>query len=449
MYERFKNAVIKNRKPVIASKTDAVGFYGDCGLFGMCGNNDLMSLVMQDTSLSAWLSWHENNEAKIYVRMLRWRGPEGSAAGQGIGSGAISNPCSDPDSWEWGVGSILLQKGLLGREGESIDITDVGERYCDVQPIYTLDGTPISNDLEWQALGAGEVLRDDIQRMLITGNPSNSGEFKGLELLVNTGYTDIDSGNAMPWVDSLVVDWDSNDIMDSVTINGTAWKIRQVVTAMVRRIRQRAKSRGGIAAGDMVLMVNEDMRQTLMDAWACSAICASEDWAATTGGVVGILDTIQARDLKNGWLAGGLFGDGMLPVDGQPISLLVNPWLEGTWDADAGAFVSDLYILTRKVGAREILYGIYHNMNAGSQAFASQAGYQRFTTTDGGRFLIGSSVTNLCIKAKTWIKPGLYCSAPWAQGRLTNIAYNTVLDPVSPVPGSDYYYANPTEAECS
>lgn len=414
------------RQKLTATETT---LYGCCGLFSVCGPDALLSRVIIEDKFSTWIGWQENNDCYQFVKTLAWIGIEGTSSGSP--QSAAGGPCDDPPSVEWGTCEYLIEKGLLRQCGQALDITRVGERYCDKQPIYTLDGQRINNDLEWQAVMAGQVLQAELNRLLIVGNKSNPGEFDGLEQLVNTGYVDVHTGNPCPAVDSIVVDWGGGVMNDSLI---------ETVIAIIRRIRQRASRAGGIAAEDMVIMMPSFLRDCFMNAWVCYGICDENQSGMARW---------ETRDRSEKYIGGGLFGDGYITVDGTDVSILVNDWIPVTQSAPY--FCSDIYILTRRIGNLPVLYGQWMNMNQGAAALAKQLGFSHFTTSDGGRFIHFAKVDNLCIQTCTAMRPALFLMAPWAQARIDTVCCEPQggLEPELPQPG-DYFYggSSPSEATC-
>jgi len=413
--------------------------YDSCGFFNICGDADLMSTVIEDDGFMAWLNWYENNNENVFVKTLAWRGPEGTiAGGESLTNGAISDHCADPEEWEFGTCEILLEKGLYGRQGDPISLARVGERYCEQQPVYTLDGKPIENDLEWQVLGAGMVLKEDISRHLVTGSGA-SGQMTGLESLIVTGYTDVRTGADCTTMDSIVYNWGNTAI--GSTVNG--FTIKQVLSAIIHRLRYKAKGLGGIGVGDMVIMLPTYLRNCLVETWACVTNCDG----SVSDGVTVSIDAFRAQEKKDAWLDGGAFGDGFIPVDGLPVSFLVNDWIP---IASSGAgYSSDIYVLTRRLGAREVLYGMYQNLEMGASAFTQEAGYSQYRAIDGGKFLTMTAIDNLCVQTKVWTRPGVYLAAPWAQAVINNVMCSDALEPISTDAFSSYFYEeDPTAPVC-
>jgi len=427
-YGQPGNHNMKHAQKQVLTAVDET-LYGCCGLFSVCGPDAILSRVIQDTKFSTWLGWQQNNDCYQFVKTITWIGQEGTAA-HDVESSAGA-PCDEPPTVEWGACEYLLEKGLLRQCGQAIYITVVGERYCDKQPLYTWEGQRINNDLDWQAIMAGMVLQNEVDRLAVVGNRAVAGEFDGLENLVNTGYVDVHTAQPCTPIDSLVVDWGSAAM--------SAALITQVI-ALVRRIRQRAARNGGIRSEDMVISMPAFLRDCFMDQWVCFGFCDE------TGDSTSRWET---RDREEKYRGGGLYGDGYITVDGVDVSLLVNDWIP--WTSVAPTLCSDIYILTRRIGNLPIMYLQWQNMNEGAAALTKQAGYSHYTTSDGGRFMHWIRSDELCVQVCLALKPSLFLSAPWAQARVDNVCCETVGDLDPELPQSCNYYAGgfpPIEVSC-
>lgn len=408
--------------------------YGQ-GLFSVCGENDIVNLLIRDEGFLRWLRWEANNDEVRPVKMLTWVGPEGTEA-QEVTAGWMADECEPPNSVEWGKCEINFSKGLFGRCGQDISAISLGKKYCSAEPIYRLNGSVINNDAEWQVAIAGMVLRDDISEGLIVGNSGTAGQFDGLEQLIVEGYTDYRNGNPCSQVDSIVLDWNNEGVAG----------LPAVIAEIVARIRYRAKGVGGVNPSDMVIMVPSFLRDCLVDEYACEQPCG----IGTAGNPITMI-AVDARAARDRYLVGGQYGDGFVSVNGVPISFLVNDWIPFSSCPGGGAdsYVSDIYILTRQVGPRRVIFGEYQDLrvsaNALNQAFGG--GHQ---VTDGGRFLVYSRKDETCFNTCLLTRPGLVISAPWAQARITNVCCGVdALTPLSPDPDSSYFldFGNLYQAE--
>lgn len=403
---------------------------GCCGLFMDQSNNALLSLTMQDEPFLAWMGWRANNECRQFVKLLSYTGPTGTAAGtEGNGAAAA---CDDAAGVEFGTCEVLLpDKGRLKRAGPVRDLTENNRKLWAEQPVYTLEGQQITDELTWSTVLAGRTVYDDVKRMAIVGNSTSANQFDGLQRIVATGYVNVTDGIRCTAMDSLVVNW-ANHVM-SYQLNGTHALVDYLI-AIVRRIRQRVSwsAMGGIALGDQVLMMPTFLRDCLLDAFTCWSVCPGAQYNEAN------LNTLEARTFRN-TLNGGSFGQGQIFVDGTAVPIITYDWQAVA--SVAPYFTGDIYVLTRALGngTVPVLYGQYIDMQQPAQAFAELSGTAHYKATDGGRFLWYWKQDNECIQPSVVFRPNIFCSAPWAQARIQNVACASPLTPLSPDPTSSYY----------
>lgn len=403
---------------------------GCCGLFVDQSNSALFSLAMTDEPLLGWLGWVPNDECRQFVKLLSYTGPSGTAVGtEGTGAAAA---CDDAAGVEFGTCEVLLpDKGRLKRAGPVRDLTENNRKLWQEQPVYALNGQQITDELVWSTLLAGRVVYDDLKRMVISGNASSANQFEGLERIVNTGYVNVTNGVRCTAMDSIVVNW-ANHTM-GYTLNGVDDLVDYII-AIVRRIRQRVSwsGMGGIALGDQILSLPTFLRDCLLDAFTCWSVCPGVAYNEAN------LNTFEARTFRNS-LNGGQYGQGQIYVDGVAVPIITYDWQ--TLTSAAPYFTGDIYVLTKALNNSTVpvLRGQYIDMSKPANRFAEVAGANHYKATDGGRFLWYWKTDNECIQPTVVFRPNLWCSAPWAQARITDVACVGPLNPLSPDPTSSYY----------
>lgn len=417
------------RKESTLTVSTLPSFNGCCGLFDPCGDNDLLAFTLEGEKLLDWIGWKSNDECKQFVKMLSYAGPAGTAAGTEV-NGAI-DVCADAPGVEFGTCEVLLpDKGRIARAGPVRDLTESFRKVCNEYPVFTKQGEQINDELMWSLTLAGIALKQDLKRMLISGNASNTGEFAGLEALVNTGYVDARDSRRCTAMDSTVIDW-NNAAMSAAGPNGVNVLIDYLID-IVRRIRTRAAwaNLGGISTGDMVLVMPAYLRDALLDTFTFWSIQAGNQYAEIN------FANYETRTFRNS-LNGGQYGDGQIFIDGTPLPIIVYEWHPMTQVAPY--FIGDIYVLTRRVGNMPVLWGQYIDMSKPANSFSNQAGYAHYKATDGGKFLTYWKTDNTCTEATVLMRPNLYMSAPWAQARITNVAARRPLSPINPDPTSAYF----------
>lgn len=415
------------RRDVLEANPGATTMIYGQGLFSLCGGDDVISLLTIDDALLRFLNWSANNAENRPVKMITWYGPEGtSAVGTSVTAGWLSDECEVPNSVEWGKCEINFSKGLLGRCGQDISAISLGKKLCENEPRYRLNGSLIDNDAEWQAQLASMVLKDDISELLISGNSGTAGQFDGLEQLVVEGYTDFRTGNPCSQVDSIVIDWNNAGVAG----------LEGVIAEIVARVRYRARGLGGVNPSDMVIMTTSFIRNCLVDLYACEQPCGD----GSAGNPI-INVAVDARNARDRYLVGGQYGDGYIPVNGVPISFLINDWIPFSSCPGGGpnSYVSDIYILTRRVGPTQAIFGEYQDLRSAAEEMNKQFG-GGFRITDNGKFLVYARQDELCFNTCIVTRPGMVVQAPWAQARIANVCCSVdALAPLSPDPDSEYF----------
>lgn len=405
------------------------GVSGCCGLFDPCGENALLSLTKPNETFLDWISWRPNNDCRQFVKMLSYIGPAGTAAGARTSNGAIA-ACAAAPGVEFGACEVMLpDKGRIARAGPVRDLTDNNRSVCSEYPVFTLEGQQITDELTWSLMLAGSTLLQDLKRMIVTGNPDNTGEFAGLETLVNTGYIDARTARRCTSMDSIVLDWAGALVTHA---HSGVFVLIDYIIDIVRRIKERASwsNLGQIGSGQQILLMPALLRDVLLDAFTF--------WTIQSGIAYNEVNfsNYETRTFRNS-LNGGGYGDGQIFVDGQAIPIITYDW--DTLGQGANGFTGDIYLLTKSIGTTPVLWGQYIDMAAPAAAFAEKAGYALYRATDNGKFLSYWKTDETCTQTTMLMRPNIYCSAPWAQARIMSVAGRRPLAPMQPDPNSAYF----------
>lgn len=406
--------------------------YGCTGLFDPMGDLDLMSLSMQGTNqLLDWLGWVGTNvctEIRGFIPWIRPAYSQGSPT-----AGYVSNPCTPGNSVEYGIGEFMVDDfARLRRQAPTRDVTKSRNVLYGRQPQYRLDGSPITDEREFNQLLATQAVTQDLLRMIVDGDGSVSGQFDGFEQLVTDGYLDY-KGRRLASMDSMVLDWNSSAIGagSGVTWNGRALSgtpaLYDAVRAVMRQIKFRVMNSPRLAAqrlrvGDIVLVMPSFMISSFLDQVTCWEVCGNNT----------SIDTLEARQYRNS-LNGGLYGFGQFSVDGFEI-----PIIEYNWNLikNAGGTVGDAYLLTGAVGNIKTLYGEYNIMSQVPTDYPEGDYY----VTDGGKFLNWITQDETCVAQSTEFQPRLVSWAPFLNARFQNIRATTLEGAWSEDPTSSFYF---------
>lgn len=347
-------------------------------------------------------------------------------------AGHLGDPCADPKSYEFGSATLTLEDfGRYGRQGPTRDIFKP-TRFCETDPRYRLDGSLVTSEREWDLAFAMDALRQDLFRDIIVGNASTPGQFDGLLQWINTGYDST-------ILDSTVIDWAGNDLNGdgggAITINGDAasgsFDIVDMLLALYRRFKQRIGWSPQLATqtrrlGDFVLVMPQFLTNCLLNKYTCWSVCEGKQYNEAN------MQTFEARTFRDR-LMGGMFGTGEIILDGDRIPLFIHDW-----KTMHGHNRGDLFFMTLNVGNVRIWEG--EHLSASTAAGSvSEAGHTNYFSTDGGRIIAATYLENLCKNLKLWMRPRLWCRAPYLQARLMNVVCESILDPVSPDPLTSFY----------
>lgn len=414
--------------------SDLATIYGCCGLFDLCDDADLMSLSFEGQNrFLDWLGWQVTEVCDVKKAFLNWVRPEQYAGA--CTEGYLGDPCANSHGVEFGVCEFVLHDfGRLRRHGPVRDATRNRMRLCERQPRYRLDGSPITDDREFDMRLATEVIMQDLKRYIITGNAATAGLFDGLGQLVKTGYVD-PQGRRCESMDSIIIDWNGNG-MDGgagITWNGQpvapTFNFVDVLIAVIRRIIQRISWAPALAAqplspGDIIILMPTMFTRCLLDYYTCWSVCKSSEEMTV------FLNSLEGRRFRDG-LNGGMFGAGQITVDG-----FVIPLIAYDWGLMQGPTTADIYVLTGRVGNLRTLNGQLLDMR-GAAAGYPEAGY---AATDGGRLLTWVESDGTCVRQFVEMGPRLLNWAPWAQARFEDVVCTQPGGHISPDPCESSFF---------
>lgn len=417
--------------------------YGCCGVFDLCGDDDLISLTLANFNpFLDWIGW-ELSDVCIIERDFVDRYLPSEETRQGW----VADPCDDPNSVNWGACSFRIEDfARLRRAAPVQDVTKNHLRLCERQPRYRLDGTRIMDDLEFNLILNNEVMLQDLMLMVVEGNASTAGQFDGLEQLVTTGYTDY-KGRRCSSMDSIVVDWNANGLEGGA---GATWTdargvrsvpttatITDVIRDGVRIIKSRIKNSGlgtsSLQTGDMAVVCTSEMAQAVLDQYTCWSVCEGGQFNEAN------LNTLEARAFRNNLSGGSITANGnTITVEGFIKILGMDiPVLSYDWGLTDGT-TSDIYLLTHKVGQRKVLVGQWNDM---SQVPVRYQNAYKFFSTDGGKTLNWFENDHTCVEPVSETQPRLVSDAPWTNMRITSVTANTVGGAITYDPLNTSFFA--------
>jgi len=288
----------------------------------------------------------------------------------------------------------------------------------------------LNNVIQSEMVAASWVLSYQFGKMTWAGNPASKKKdgyipFNGLERLVKTGHVDAIGGNAMPVVDSLIV--------DAANAKVDAYAISQQLRSIFAYLNDKAEST--VDGATFVLVMRPKMWEALSDVWSqkyvnewtsliASGAGAGTGAASETASRV-VLDAASLTAQRD-----ALKASMTLPIGGKLYPVILDNGMtevtgSGTSGVAAGSYSSSIFILPLTVGpGMPVLYWEYMDWNQ-SLAFAQQAGISDSLIfwTDGGRFVWTLDQSKMCIKLQTRTEPRLVLRTPQFAARIDNLVY--------------------------
>ena len=299
------------------------------------------------------------------------------------------------------------------------------------------------------------MLRDQA-RDLYTGNPANntgvtgaSGReyYRGLDLLINTGYQDAITQQACPAADSIVRDWGNLDI----STNGAA--IVKEIAYIMRNLRHIAV-KTGLSPVRWALSMREGLFYELTEVWPCSYLSYRCNLSNNTQAELIISSETQLK-LRDGMRGDQANRTGQyLLIDGVKVPVILDDAVTETGTGVAGQYSSDIYFVPLNVkggggnspiseGGSMSTYMEYFDFNMpggtmdGARALAPPGAYQ---STANGRWLFHRYYPkNLCVQIAGWTNPRLVLETPYLAARLQNIAYTPLFHEREPFTDDSYF----------
>jgi len=375
----------------------------------------------------------------------------GIFTGVTAGSGSEPTyPCDDPPvtglsklcthSFVWGRQSRQTKVFEIDRVGQVVnrgDFTDLqfmGNPLSMSNPnIPSIPGMGGMNEVLNKELGkalfemAVSWSRDFANEMY-SGNPTNNTAgggrkyFYGLDILINTGYRDAETGVACPAADSIVKDMNSLE----VTTNGStyvAW-----FTNIYRRLRYIA-AHAGLNPVKWAIAMPWGLFYELSDVWPC----AYNTYRCSVMDTVNIdpvpsVDSaamVRLRDEMRGNMD-TMTGQFLL-IDGERVEVIIDEAIVETPLAGS-SFRSSVYFVPMTVlGGQPVTFLEHINYDApgGALEFANAlAPGDSYFTSDGGRFLWHKKPpTNYCVQLVVKTEPRVLLLTPHIAARMTNVKW--------------------------
>lgn len=378
--------------------------------------------------------------------------------GVGADSGSEKDePCDDAVTAGLATSGILTSVfGRYERQTPELEINRIGLLNDRADPMdLRLVGSPMADQLGG-LFGArnpavpGDVLRNEISRkmwelntslhnllsqQLYSGSPANNSaaggykEWTGLDVLINTGHRDAITGATLPSVDSLVMDFNYQNVDDSGPdiVDALTWAFFT---------RRDLAIRTGLNPVRWVFAMRPELFRVLTSVWPCAYFTYQCNLSANDQARVNIDGTAQSRMRDDMW--NGRY----LLIDGERVEVVLDDGIAQdtqTTNGNVGPaeFASTIYIVPMSVlGGRAVTYLEHMDYNNADLQAAIREG-MALVRVD-GPWLTVPKQKNYCIQWQTKIEPRIVMRTPWLAARLDNVVASPLLRTRSPFPGDPY-----------
>lgn len=346
--------------------------------------------------------------------------------------------------------------GRYERATPELEINRLGQRNDRADPLdLRLIGSPIASSgiFNLGTSAPADVLTNEVSRkfwelaiefwrlmsrQLWAGAPANNSagggykEWTGLSTLVNTGYKDAETGQALPALDSIVVNANYTRVDDENS------EMVALLTSIMHRLKVLA-SGTGVAPVRWVFVMRSELFYHLTSIWPCSYYTYR---CLTSPGVespVSInMDAVGMRNMVDEMRAGSY-----LLIDGERFDVILDdgmPLLDGNDSGSfpRGCFASDMYILPMSaIGGQSTLFMEYFDYT--NPSITSAINDMMWMGRVDGPFLVWPRQTNTCIEWQAKIEPRLVLRTPWLAARVQNVVYCPIQEPRQAFPDDPYF----------
>lgn len=344
--------------------------------------------------------------------------------------------------------------GRYERATSMLEINRLGQRVDRADPLdLRLANTPLAMGGPFMsaadATAPGDVFTNEVSRkfwernvsihrilahQLWVGNPINNSagggyrEMTGLQLLVNTGYVDAETGTACPSMDPDIKNFNYAriDLSPSAAVS--------TITALYHHLQERAR-RSGVAPVRWVIAMRAQLFYELAAVWPCSYLAMR----CTTGNadVTGQIDMQDAVRFRDEMRAGRY-----LLIDGERVEVVTDDGIPESNNGNnanvvPGCFSSDIYFLPMSIiGGQSVLYMEYFQYQ--NPSIQDALGNMILGRIE-GPWITWPRQTNLCVQWQSKIEPRLVLRTPWLAGRLLNVSYCPMQHDPDPFPEDPYF----------
>lgn len=427
-----------------ASGTADVGsLYDEGGLFGTCKQDPtVINAMVGPIGYEGRLLWRGSKFTTPIYQSLTYIGTTTTAQSSGCAD------CGKP------VERRCAQSACFGRicqQTNEIIVDDIGLFANQNVPRLTLFGN-ITTPAGDTVIGMGEPITDvfflnlaevgynlalDNATILWGGNPTNNvggrREYRGFDLLINTGKIDAETGLACDALDSYLLDFGGN------VVGGlNAPSILAYMSAAWRRIKFRAARAGfnvASLATDVVMHPNQ---------WECISMALACEYGLVCSSNVSASTDQDAREVADHHRR--IRSSMTIELDGDSLPVVLDSQIAqaAASDGNQAAWMADVYFITRQVNGRVITWGEYQDLNAAAPMinwFRRTFGASHVTITDGGRFAVAPTTSGgFCADVRVLTLPRIIMLMPQLSARVQNVVCRPFGGSTPDVTGSGGIY---------
>lgn len=316
--------------------------------------------------------------------------------------------------------------------------------YVPSYPALTDIKNVANNEANKALFELGVAWARDFARDFYTGNPGAaffewSQPYRGADLLINNGYSDIVSGNLCTRVDSYVADFETLMGLADPFVNNNPGAIVQAIVEITNLLYRRS-TQIGLDPARWALTMPYNLFRALAYLWPCSFYTA---WCTPATGYVGNLDANAQQALTQSMLAGKYLLVGMPDNPEGRIPVVCDDAMTEVAGQTGDLSSSIKWFCTHVLNSTIVTYMEYFDYNGPEAAakVAQQLGYgDTFMTYDNGRFLAKKVISEgACVQMAFWMEPRLRVDAPWLCASLNDVEYSPIIAQDSAFPGDETY----------
>lgn len=407
-----------------AGAADVGSIYDEGGLFGTCKQDPtVINAMIGPIGYEGKLLWRGTNVTTPIYQSLTYIGTTTTAQASGCAD------CGKP------LERRCAQTACFGRICQmtnEIIVDDIGLKANQNVPRVSLFGNittpagetvigmgqPITDVFFLNLAEAGYNLALDNATLLWGGNPAaNAGgrrEYKGFDLLINTGHIDAETGIGCDALDSYLLNY------GGAVVGGlNSPSILRAMEAAWRRIKFRA-SRAGFDVASLITDVVMHPNQ-----WECVAEAIACEYGLRCQQTVAATTDQDAREVADHHRR--IKGTMTIELDGDTLPVTLDSQIVQTAasSGNLAAWMGDVYFITRQVNGKVITWGEFQDLNAAAPMlnwFRRNFGASHVAVTDGGRFAIAPTTAGgFCADVRILTLPRIIMLMPQLCARVLNV----------------------------